>query len=136
MLVTPGWHLQFDRKAYLVCEINTKTPFSRLRVASFAVPGITEKEALAMLSPRSELWRGAAPQHDSVIAQETKAAATAFTPWTERTTHPYQKRTPGRYKRESDTAGIHFVPVGASGQPEYDVSAFEAVLTAHPPVHN
>lgn len=130
LLVTPGWHLQFDRKAYLVCEINTKTPFSRLRVASFAVPGIMEKAALAMLSPHSELWRGAAPQHDSVIVQETKGAATAFTPWTERTTHPYRKRTPGRYKRESDTTGIHFVPVGDAGQPKYDVSAFEAVLTA------
>lgn len=129
LLVTPGWHLQFDRKAYLVCEINTKAPFSRLRAASFTVSGITEKEALAMLSPGSELWRGAAPQHDSVIVQETKAAATAFAPWTERTAHPYQIRTPGRYKRESDTSGIHFVPVSGAGQSEYNVRAFEALLT-------
>jgi len=128
LAVTPGWHLQFDRRAYLVCEINSKTPFSRLRSAAFAEPGVMENDALAMLRPTSELWRGAPPIHDSVIVQETHRPAVDFVAWTNRTGHPHQIRTPGRYQRVIDGKHWWFRAINNDGPIDFDTTAFAALV--------
>lgn len=81
MTVTPGWHLQFSAQAFLVCEINTSRPFSRLLEAAFTVPGISREKALMLLKPTSDLWEGAAPTHDSIIVQQTKRPGNEFVQW-------------------------------------------------------
>lgn len=126
--VMPGWHLQFDRRAYLVCEINTDTPFKRLRAARFALPRVTEAEALKMLDPGSELWHGAKPLHDSVIVQQTKLRASEFSAWSDRTSHPSQARTPGRYARKIDGKRWRMSPVNGDGPIAYNTSAFDALI--------
>ena len=128
LTVMPGWHLQFDGRAYLVCEINSNAPFTRLRAAGFAIPGVTEAEALALLKPTSELWRGAQPQHDSVIVQETTCPASDFIAWENRTAHPGQVRTPGRYERVIDGKHWWFRAVKGNEPPDYDTTAFAALL--------
>jgi len=128
LAVTPGWHLQFDRRAYLVCEINSSTPFSRLRAARFAMPGIMEAEALEWLKPSSELWRGAVPLHDSIVVQETTRPAGDFVRWEDRTTHPAQVRTPGRYHRAIDGKHWWFRAVKGDAPPDFDTSAFAALI--------
>lgn len=128
LAVTPGWHLQFDRRAYLVCEINSNAPFSRLRSAGFAQPGVMESEALAMLRPTSDLWRGVQPAHDSVIVQETRRPASDFVPWASRTSHPYQIRTPGRYQRMIDGKHWWFRAINNDGPIDFDTSAFAALV--------
>ena len=83
MMITPGWHLQFSSNAFLICDINTFQPFSRLLDAAFTVPGISEERALMLLNPTSSLWQGRAPIHDSIIIQETKRPAGEFVSWEE-----------------------------------------------------
>ena len=83
MTITPGWHLQFSPNAFLVCEINTSRPFSRLLEAAFTVPGISEEQALLLLKPTSSLWKGPAPAQDSIIVQQTKLPAGEFVQWEE-----------------------------------------------------
>jgi len=126
--VMPGWHLQFDRRAYIVCEINTSTPFSRLRRPAFTDQGILEADALALLDPTSGVWRGAKPIHDSVIVQATKLPTSSFTPWASRSTHPGQARTPGRYERVASGRDWYLKPVIGKDVTRYDTSAFEKLL--------
>lgn len=83
MMITPGWHLQFSSNAFLICDINTFQPFSRLLEAAFTVPGISEEKALVLLNPTSSLWQGRAPIHDSIIIQQTKRPAGEFVSWEE-----------------------------------------------------
>lgn len=83
MTVTPGWHLQFSSSSFLVCEINTNQPFSRLREAAFVVPGLSEEEAKRLLEPTSSIWSGPTPRRDSVIVQQTKRPAGEFVSWEE-----------------------------------------------------
>lgn len=128
LVVTPGWHLQFDRRAYLVCEINSASPFARLRTAAFARPGVMESEALAMLRPTSDLWRGAAPLHDSIVVQETKRPAGDFIAWGNRTGHPHQVRTPGPYQRVIDGKHWWFRAINNDGPIDFDTTAFAALV--------
>lgn len=128
LVVTPGWHLQFDRRAYLVCEINSTAPFARLRTAAFAQPGVMESEALAMLVPTSDLWRGAAPLHDSIVVQETKRPAGDFIAWASRSAHPYQVRTPGRYQRVIDGKHWWFRAINEDGPIDFDTTAFATLV--------
>jgi hypothetical protein len=128
LAVTPGWHLQFDRRAYLVCEINSSAPFSRLRSARFASEGVMEAEALEMLKPSSELWRGATPLHDSIVVQETSRPAGDYVKWEDRTSHPAQVRTPGRYQRAIDGKHWWFRAVNGDASPDFDTSAFAALV--------
>lgn len=128
LVVTPGWHLQFDRRAYLVCEINSTSPFARLRTAAFAQPGVMESEALAMLRPTSDLWRGAAPLHDSIVVQETKRPAGDFIAWANRTGHPHQVRTPGRYQRVIDGKHWWFRAINNDGPIDFDTTSFAALV--------
>ncbi len=128
--VMPAWHLQFDRRAYLVCEINTSTPFSRLRRPAFADEAVTEAEALAMLDPGSDLWRGEKPLHDSIIVQATRLPASEFTPWASRSSHSGQARTPGRYARVACGRDWYLRPINATDMIQYDTSSFERLLEA------
>lgn len=81
--IIPGWYLGFLLSRYLVCEINTDAPFSRLTRATFADLGVLEADALRELEPESSIWRGASPLHDSVIVQQTDRKVEEFTRWTE-----------------------------------------------------
>lgn len=128
LAVTPGWHLQFDRRAYLVCEINSSTPFSRLRGARFAPPDIMEAEALEWLKSASELWRGAPPVHDSVVVQETSRPAATFVAWDNCTLHPFQVRTPGRYQRAIGGKYWWFRAVKGDAPPDFDTSAVATLV--------
>jgi len=83
MMITPGWHLQFSSNAFLICDINTFQPFSRLLEAAFTVPGISEEKALTLLNPTSSIWQGRTPIHDSIIIQQTKRPAGEFVSWEE-----------------------------------------------------
>ena len=83
MTITPAWHLRFSSKSFLVCEINTSRPFSRLLEAAFTVPGISEEQAVLLLKPTSPLWQGPAPRHDSIIVQQTNRSAREFAQWGE-----------------------------------------------------
>jgi hypothetical protein len=122
--VMPGWHLQFDRRAYLICEINTRRPFERLLSADFLLPGVSEADAMAMLEPRTAIWRGHRPARDSVIVQQTKLGASSFTSWADRTTFPGQINTPGRYVRVPAGKDWFFSPAKVEKGFEYDTSAF------------
>lgn len=126
--VMPGWHLQFDRRAYVVCEINTRRPFERLQSPDFLLPEITEAEALAMLEPESPIWRGHRPNRDSIIVQQTQLAAISFTPWADRTTFPGQMHTPGRYVRSIVGRDWYFSPARVEKGFEFDPSAFAALI--------
>ena len=127
--VMPGWHLQFDRRAYLVCEINTRRPFERLLSADFLIPGVTEEEAMALLEPGSSIWRGHRPNRDSIIVQQTKHPSTAFTAWKKRTTFPGQMSTPGRYVRTIVGKDWFFRPATVEKGFEYDVAAFDKIVS-------
>jgi hypothetical protein len=107
---------------------NSTMPFSRLRAARFASPGIMEAEALEWLKPSSELWRGAPPMHDSVVVQETSRPAADFVAWDNRTLHPFQVRTPGRYQRAIDGKHWWFRAVKGDAPPDFDTSAFAALV--------
>lgn len=128
LVITPGWHLQFDRRAYLVCEINSNAPFARLRAAPFVKQGVMESDAMKMLLPTSDLWRGAPPLHDSVIVQETRRPASDFAAWGSRTYHPYQTRTPGRYQRVIDGKHWWFRAINNDGPIDFDTTAFAALV--------
>jgi len=123
--IMPGWHLQFDRRAYMLCEINTRRPFERLISPDFLLPTMTEKEALTMLEAGSSIWRGHQPNRDSVIVQQTKLAAASFTPWERRTAFPGQMHTPGRYARTIVGKDWFFSPVKTEKGFEFDTTAFE-----------
>ena len=128
MTVMPGLHLKFRDSSFLVAEINTKTPFERLVDPAFAKVGIVEKQALELLEPNSNIWRGFVPSHDSVVVQETRRPAGDFQPWNSRTVSPEQVRTPGPYKREIEGAHWHMSAIVENGQIEYDTSAFQRAL--------
>lgn len=130
--VMPGWHLQFDRRAYIVCEINTRRPFERLLSSDFLVPNVTEEEALELLEPGSPVWRGHRPNRDSIIVQQTKLPSTAFTSWADRTSFPGQMSTPGRYVRTIVGKDWFFSPATTEKGFEYDVSFFERMRLAVP----
>ncbi len=124
MLITPGWHLQFDRKAYLVCEINTSLPFSRLVEASFNQEGMSEFDCLESLSPKSDIWTGSVPKHDSIIVQQTPRAAKDFVAWSDRTSEKGKTRTPGHYLRVISDSSWFFAPVDSKPLVTFDTSHF------------
>ncbi|VWX56946.1 hypothetical protein [Sphingorhabdus sp. 109] len=127
MTVMPGWHLAFsDNKSFLVTEINTSEPFKRLANPAFARKGITKRDALNLLKPDSEVWKAPIPRHDSIVVQETKRPASDFMTWSERTEHPSQVGTPGRYKRT--IVGNQWWMSFDKGLTDYDISYFEAIL--------
>lgn len=124
--VMPAWHLQFDMDGFLVCEINTSSPFQRLRSAAFLEAGAKQVEVLQGLDPRSALWDGPPPRHDSIIVQQTSRPAENFIPWAERTSHSNQIHTPGRYKRVLDGKRWHMT---AFADDIYDTSHFEKFVS-------
>lgn len=128
LTVMPGWHLQFENTNFLIAEINTSKPFERLLDPAFASIGIQKQDALTLLDPSSNCWRGLKPSHDSVIVQETKRPASEFQTWGDRTSHPDQVRTPGVYKRVIDGGNWWMTAANGDGPVDYDVSGFEAAL--------
>ena len=129
LLVTPGWHLQFDRKAYLVVEINTSNPFKRLLVPSFIKDGVKEACCLKLLNPSSEIWIAPMPDHDSIIVQETKLRSADFVAWDDHTSERGKPRTPGQYKRVIDGSLWRFLPVDGGGTDTFNTSGFAVHLS-------
>lgn len=136
LLVTPGWYLQFDRKAYLVGEINTSMPFARLVKPAFLKVGITEIECLRLLNPTSEIWSGPTPQHDSVVVQETSLAPEKFVSWSDHTKELGGAKTPGRYRRTIAGDRWYFAPVFNPTSGAFDTSRFEAFIDCSTEVVN
>lgn len=153
LTVTPGWHLQFEQSAFLVCEINTAKPFLRLRDPSFTDTGIPQSTALRMLKPDSEIWDGIAPKHDSVIVQQTRRPAFDYITWEKvekiraarkiiqsrfpsdgdrsKSFYPASGADPGRYVRDAskETADqFVFSPSKKGGPDEFDCESFRILV--------
>lgn len=128
LLITPGWHMQFNRKAYLVGDINTSTPFSRLVEPTFLQKGVGEIECLKLLNPSSQIWAGATPGHDSIVVQETSIGADKYVAWSAHSTGPRYVNTPGRYQRVIAGNRWYFAPVYNPTLGDFDTSRFASFL--------
>lgn len=126
LTVMPALHLQFPTRSYVVVEINTHKPFSRLIEPRFLSREITEAECLALLNPNSPIWEPPSPKHDSIIVQQTSRPSSHFQRFEDRTALPNQVRTLGRYRRANFGSYWEFVSTEDDGiRPPYDHSSFE-----------
>jgi hypothetical protein len=130
--VLPGFYLKFSDSAYLLTEINSKSPFSKLIDASLLKPFISKSHCLKNLKPSSPSW---APEHaheNGVIVQETTLALEEFRLYVERSDDIRKIWTVGTYRRQKSEFGDWlFNPISES----IDLGPFDTIVDQLEPAH-
>lgn len=124
--VLPGFHLQFSDSAYLLCEINTLTPFRNLQDHSMLQQGTSKSRCIDGLNPASSFWARGQSKEDGVIVQNTARTWDSFPSYAERTDDPRKILTIGSYRREKSEFGDWGFSHIANA---FDLQFYEAVLS-------